>query len=132
MIDAFQNVHETGFDETQRGLMPAWIQRYQAGIAVQFECPLCAIARQETQADRDTQPQPVEPRPDGERGLRRLNRVLEQHVELCLIPEHIETIRQPGSMHARERLLEARERLVGWHRYARFDETGIRQARIAL
>ena len=33
MIDAFENVHKTGFDETQRGLMPAWIQRYQAGVA---------------------------------------------------------------------------------------------------
>src|SRR6478672_2012946 len=109
MIDAFKNVHKTGFDETQRGLMLAWIQRYQAGVAVQFECPLCAIRRQEAHADHDTQPQPVETRPDRECGLRRLNRVLEQHVELSLIAEHIETIRQPGSMHARERLLETPE-----------------------
>src|SRR4051794_20478299 len=109
MVDPFENMQEARFDKAQRGLMPARIERHKARVAVEFESALHTIRRQEAQGDCDAQAQSVEPGADRERGLRGLNGVLEQHVELALVPEHIESIRQLRTVHARERLLESRK-----------------------
>ena len=61
VVGAVEDVLVPGGDEARRGLVPARIERHQAGIAAQLERPLGALRRDEAEHGDDAHPEPLDP-----------------------------------------------------------------------
>ena len=68
-VDALDDVPEARLHEAQRGLIPAWIEPHEPGIAVELEGADGAAGRQKAQRGGDVLPEPVHSRIDRELGL---------------------------------------------------------------
>ena len=96
VVDALDDVPEARLHEAQRGLIPAWIEPHEPGIAVELEGADGAARRQKAQRGGDVLPEPVHSRIDRELGL--VGRMgYSEHVEQLLVPVEIEIVRKRRS-----------------------------------
>src|SRR5258708_19552512 len=58
VIDAFENVPKAGYDEAQRGLVPARIETQKPRIAMEFKRARLTTRRHETQRRRNIASEP--------------------------------------------------------------------------
>ncbi|MFO1269882.1 MAG: hypothetical protein U1F67_25805 [Rubrivivax sp.] len=92
VVSAIENVREAFTHEAPRGLVPARIERDEAGVAVPLEGALGALgpcgpcSRQEAQRRDDPQAHARQSRLERERPGAGADRVAEQHVEVLRLP----------------------------------------------
>ncbi len=86
MIEALEDVAEAEPDESEEGLVPARVQRYQARVAGELEHALGAAVREESEHGHGAEPEVGERGPDRESGVGGSDGVLEEHVEHRLLP----------------------------------------------
>ena len=97
VVDALDDVPEARLHEAQRGLIPAWIEPHEPGIAVELEGADGAAGRQKAQRGGDVLPEPVHSRIDRELGLVGADGIFQEHVEQLLVPVEIEIVRKRRS-----------------------------------
>lgn len=127
VVRAVEEVTNAERHEQPHRLDAARIELHEPRIAVELEGANRAAGRQETQHRQRAEPQAREARLNRERRLRRLNGVLEEHVEQPLAPEELALRRQPRPRQMRDGLVVGRKRLVGLQRGAHRDHARRRQ-----
>ena len=96
VIDSVQDVEEAGLHEAKGRLVPPRIERDESRVTDKLECTHDTARRHEAKHHLDPRRQSLEPGPDRELRVLRLNRILEKHVEHRLLPYQIDVVRQPG------------------------------------
>ena len=114
VVGAVEDVLVPRGDEAGRSLVPARIERHQAGIAAQLEGPLGPFRGDEAKHGDDAHAQPLDAGPDGEARRLGRDRVVEHYVQHRLAPDDLEAVGEPlADQDVGEGVVVAPERAVG-------------------
>src|SRR5262245_25335371 len=92
MVDALENVPKSQDEKPCGRLMPAWIERQDAEIALEFKGARAAVRRQEAQHGGHPFAQPVDSRIERKGRTVKANRIGEEDIQHLLAPVQIEVV----------------------------------------
>ena len=122
MIGAVEDVLEPLHEEPEQRLVPARIERDDAGLPFDLEHPLDAARTEEANGVDDAHAEALRPCVQGEQRARRLDRRFELDVEQRLLPRQGETGRQRRRPQVRERRVVLGKRAIARDRRPHADD----------